>query len=78
MADGDVALQTLQGFLRENVGNETHVFVDVNLGAVRCYNSGALLTAMLQGIETEIIEFRGILVVENTAYSAFMGGATIP
>jgi hypothetical protein len=60
VADGDVSRQTLEAVLVEGVGDLPHRPRDAQLLTVGGGDAGALLAAMLQRIEPEIGEIRGL------------------
>ena len=53
VADGGEALEMQKVFLLEDLRDEAHVLVDDDALAVGCGDACALLTSMLQSIETE-------------------------
>jgi hypothetical protein len=58
----------------EDLGDLAHSGISVEVIAIRCDNSGALLTAMLQGVETEIGEICGLLAAVNSVDTALLFG----
>ena len=72
MAGGQVAREALQGAFAEDVGNQTHILVNQNFLSIADDNAGALLAAVLEGIEAEVNELGGVLVTENPADAALM------
>src|SRR6187551_2760579 len=54
--------QRVQSCLVEDLGNQTHVFEDHNLGALADRNPCRLLSSMLQRIKTEVSELCNILM----------------
>jgi len=75
MSNGKVALEVIKDFLSENFGNQSHGFMLGYFAAVRGYDAGTFLAAMLQGIESEIGESCSIRVTENATDSTFIFGA---
>ena len=65
VADGDVAGQMLQGLFGEYVGHQAHADVDMSLAPVRrvpgC-DARALLSPVLQRVQAEIRQPRGVLM----------------
>jgi hypothetical protein len=55
----------------EDLRYQTAIFDRVQFGAVSGADSGRFLTAMLQGVEREISQFRGLRMVKNTNYCTF-------
>ena len=61
VAQGDVAAQALQGLLGEHLRHEALILIHEDLLAIRCRNTGALLAAVLQGIEGEVGQAGNVL-----------------
>ena len=61
MADGQVPAQRAEGGLVEDLGDQTHVLEDHDLGAVADRDPGGLLAAVLQGVEAEVAELGHLL-----------------
>ena len=72
MTDGDVPRESLKNSFRKDLVNEPHVFMDVDFASVGSDNACTFLAAVLEGIETEIVELGCIRVTENTADTTFM------
>ncbi len=60
MADGDVLIFHVRQLVAEDLIDEAHATRDVHPRAIRQRDAGALLPAMLQGIEAEVRHFRDI------------------
>ncbi|GEB53209.1 hypothetical protein SCA03_57600 [Streptomyces cacaoi] len=56
MAHRDVTAERAEGRLVENLRDEAHVLEDEDLGSVAHCDTRGLLTAVLQGVQTEIRE----------------------
>lgn len=74
MAGGQMAGEPAQVSFVEDVGNQAHVFVNQDFIAVADNDAGAFLTAVLQGVQSEIDQLCSILMTENPADAAFMLG----
>ncbi|GHF30920.1 hypothetical protein GCM10018790_05650 [Kitasatospora xanthocidica] len=61
MSDGDMPVQRPQGGLVEDLGDESHVLEDENLGAVAHCDARGFLTAVLQGVKAEERELGDLL-----------------
>ena len=61
VAQGDVAAQALEGLLGEHLRDEALILVHEDLLAIRRRNTGALLAAVLQGVEGEVGQAGNIL-----------------
>ena len=59
--EGDVPAQSLQGLLGKNVRDQALILVHEDLLAVGGRDAGALLAAMLEGVEGEVGETRNVL-----------------
>ena len=57
VTDGQIAGQFGQHVAGEDIGHMPHGLVGVDLIAVRGADAGALLPAVLQGVETEVCQF---------------------
>ena len=58
--------------LCENVSHVAHAFAREELVTVRGNNAGALLPAMLQGIQPEVVDASRIRVFKNSEDAAFI------
>jgi len=56
----------------EYVGNEPHRLFEVDLFPVRRADPCPFLSAVLQGVKTEVGEIGSLGVVEHTEYAAFL------
>jgi hypothetical protein len=72
VADGHVAREFAQDFGVENLGDQAHAFVVVELIAFTGDDPGAFLAAMLQGVEAVIGEFRGVWMAKDAEDAAIM------
>ena len=61
VADGQVAAQRAERGLVEDLGDQTHVLEDHDLGAVADRDPGGLLAAVLQRVEAEVGELGHLL-----------------
>ncbi|GAA1404799.1 hypothetical protein GCM10009639_51040 [Kitasatospora putterlickiae] len=83
MSDGDMPVQRPQGGLVEDLGDESHVLEDENLGAVAHCDARGFLTAVLQGVKAEERELGDLLAgspdTEDAAsvLGAFLAGKKI-
>jgi hypothetical protein len=71
VANGQRARQIREYGLGEYIGDEAHAFSSVDVFAVAGGNAGALLPAVLQGVEAEVSEFRSFGAAvdgDNTAF----------
>ena len=68
--DGDMAGQLLERFFGECLVHVAHRFRQANLLAVGSGDAGALLTAMLQRIESEVREVRRLRMAEDAEDAA--------
>lgn len=75
MAHGEVAFQSLQVILAENIVHQPHSLVLGDMAAVAGHDPGAFLAAMLEGIEAEVGELGCVFMAENSANAAFVLGA---
>jgi predicted phosphohydrolase len=73
MAHSQMSGQSLQVGLGKDLGNQSHIFMQVHLPPVSGDNTGTFLSSMLERIETEIGEFCCVFMTVYSAYSAFMG-----
>src|SRR5580658_5077286 len=60
VADGDFSGQAAEDFGSEQVGNAAHAAKVVSLSAVARNDAGALLTAMLKRVQTEVGDVRSL------------------
>src|SRR5690606_5939009 len=73
MADGPVARQPVDdGALGERVADEAHVPLGMEALTVERDDAAGLLAAMLQGVQTEDGEGRGILMAEDAEDAALL------
>ena len=73
MADGGVAGQVLHhGFVREMVADQAETALGMEARAVERNDAGRLLAAVLQGVEAEHREGRGVRVTEDAEDAAFL------
>ena len=73
MADGAVAVQALHhGRLGEGVADQPDMALDVELRAVIGDDAGRFLAAMLQRVQAERDDRRGVLPAENAEHAAFV------
>ena len=72
MADGQVALQSLQGLFIENLTDQPQVFENDDLLAVTHRNAGGLLAAVLQCEQPVVGDFCNVFArcphAENSAF----------
>ena len=61
MAQSDVAAQALEGLLGEHLRDEALILIHEDLLAIRRRNTGALLAAVLQGVEGEVGQAGNVL-----------------
>ena len=61
VADGQVALERVEGGLVEHLRDQAHVLVDQDLPPVADRDAGGLLAAVLQGVEPEIGQLGDVL-----------------
>ena len=61
VSQGDVAAQALEGLLGEHLRDEALILVHEDLLAIRRRNTGALLAAVLQGVEGEVGQAGNVL-----------------
>ena len=74
MADRQMAGELLQAGLGEHLWHQAHVLVTLDPGAVGGHDSRTFLAPVLQGVQPEIRQLGRILVAENPANAAFVGG----
>ena len=69
--DRNMAVQGVKGRLGEHLGNQPHVLVHPDVGAIAHRDTRGLLPAMLKSVEPEVREFGNLLVggpyAEDTA-----------
>ena len=71
VADGPVPLKAAENFLAIiDFIDQTQAFVAVNLLAIRRDDAGTLLSPVLQGIQSQIGQFRGFFSAEDSKDSA--------
>jgi hypothetical protein len=76
--DRDVPLEGLEGGLVEDLGDQAHVLVDQDLGAVGGRDARGFLSAMLEGVEPVVGEFGDVLTGgEDTEDAAGVLGALL-
>jgi hypothetical protein len=71
MTDGTFSRESLQNILSEDLRDQSHLAVMMELSIVRGDDPSTLLTTMLKGIETEIGEigrFKMIINPKDTAH----------
>src|SRR5258708_35184167 len=74
MADGNFSFQVVKNLAFEHLRDQTHAPMVVELLAIRRDNAGALLSAMLQGVEAVVCQFSGIGMPVNAEHSTIMFG----
>ncbi|GAB2738070.1 hypothetical protein GCM10010442_68450 [Kitasatospora kifunensis] len=61
MSNGDMPVQGSQRGLVEDLGDESHVLENENLGAIAHRDTGGFLSAVLQGVKAEVRELCDLL-----------------
>ena len=78
VAERDVALEAADHVgLVEVVADEAEAALGVEVGAVVGDDAGGLLAAMLQGVQAERGERRGVLVAEDAEHAALLAQAVV-
>jgi hypothetical protein len=72
VADGRGARQQLELLGTENVRDQAHAFDRMKLIPIRSDNPGALLPAMLQGVQAKIGELRRLCVAVHSDHATFV------
>jgi hypothetical protein len=72
VADGSLSDKLRQHIRLKNVLDHAHTPVDVEIDGVAGSDPGGFLAAVLQRIEAQISEFRGLLMTEDAEHSAFV------
>ena len=73
MADGARTLQAIDHrLLGEGIADQSHMAFDVELSAVIGDDTGRLLTSVLEGVEAECGDRRGVLPPEDAEHAAFV------
>src|SRR3954468_16228705 len=72
MANCESSAQFCELLLGENVGNQAHGFVNVQGHAIRGHDSGRFLSAMLQGMQTEVGEGFGLRMGVDCYYATLI------
>src|SRR6185312_14747271 len=73
MADGAVALQAVDdALLGEGIADQPDMAFDMELGAVIGHDAGGFLAAMLQRMQAERDDRRGVLPAENAKNAALV------
>src|SRR6266481_8316648 len=72
MSDGQRAAEPGQFFLCEDVGDQPHGLVDVQREAVRSDDAGGFLSAMLQGMQSEVGKRLRLRMRVDCDYPAFV------
>ena len=67
----------MKDFAVENLRNQSHPPVDVELRAVGGDDTGAFLAAVLEGVEAVISQFGSVGMAENTEDAAIMFGIVV-
>ena len=74
VADRHLADETMEDFAVKNLRDEPHAAVDAELFAIGGDDAGALLAAVLEGVETVVGQFGGAGVAVNAEDTAIMFG----
>ena len=74
VADGHLADQVVQDVAVEDLRHQAHALVRAKLPAVGGDDAGALLAAMLQGVEAVVGQLRGVRMAVNAEDAAIMFG----
>ena len=77
MADGHVAGERFECAVVENLGDEAHAFVLVELAVVAGDDAGAFLAAMLERVKAVVREFGGVGMAKNAEDAAIMFGVIL-
>src|SRR5437016_9090497 len=72
MTNGDLPDHIMQNVSFENLGDQSHAPVSVELFAVRGDNAGAFLAPMLQGVQAIVRQFRRVRMAVNAENSTIM------
>ena len=72
MPDGHVSRERVQHIAVENLRDQTHALVGAELIAIGADDAGALLPAMLQGVEAVVGQIGGVGMAVNAEDAAIM------
>jgi hypothetical protein len=74
MADGHVSGEILENVTFENLGNEAHPFMLIELMTVGGHDASALLPPVLERVEAIVSQFCSVRMAVNAENSAIMFG----
>jgi hypothetical protein len=66
MSDSHIAGKSVNNSRRKNIVNKAHLAMAIDPGAVGCSDTGALLAAMLESVQSQICHVSGFRMTENT------------